>query len=143
MSLKPEAPRPRGTTDTVTLASASAIVGAGLLTSLAWSSVSDTPIAVFSALVQTGVPTRLVMLGLLCGCGAALFALRTRNQIWFGRAVSAAAVALAWDMLRRLAIQIQAADVIGLAMALYLLVRGLVDVQEGLSRRSAEREGGP
>jgi hypothetical protein len=128
-------PRTRSTTETVTLASGSATVGAGLLSSIVWNQVGDTPIAVFSALVQTGTPTRLVMLGLLFGCGVALLAFRTWNQVWYGHASCVVAVALAWDMLRRLAIQIQPADVLGLAASLYLLVRGFVDVQEGLARR--------
>lgn len=137
MMLTPMEDRPphaRSTSETVTWASSAAIVAGGLLTSFVWGAISPTPIAVFSALVQTGVTTRLVLVGLLFGCGAALFAFRTWNQIWYGHAVCVVAVAVAWEMLRRLAIQIQPADVIGLALSLYLLVRGLVDVQEGIAQ---------
>ena len=71
--------RTRSTSGTVSVASAAVLVCAGLLASAVWSVISPTPIAVFSALVQTGIPTRLVLLGLLFGCGVGLFAFRTRT----------------------------------------------------------------
>ena len=126
--------RTRSTSGTVSVASAAVLVCAGLLASAVWSVISPTPIAAFSALVQTGIPTRLVLLGLLFGCGVGLFAFRTRKQVWYGHVLCVVAVAMAWDMLRRLAITISSADVLGLFASGYLLVRGLVDIQEGHER---------
>jgi hypothetical protein len=123
--------RTRLISPTLNLPSATGLVCGGLVAAALWDYFGETPIEVFSALVQTGVPTRLVLLVLLFACGAGLFAFRTRNQIWYGHVVCVVAVAMAWDMIRRLAIEIQPADVLGLAASLYLLVQGLTEIQTG------------
>jgi hypothetical protein len=133
-SVEEHARRKPSTSETVSVASAVVIVCSGLLASAVWSLIGPTPIAVFSALVQTGVPTRLVLLGLLFGCGFGLFALRTVKPVWYGHVLCVVAVAMGWDMLRRLAITIQPAEVLGLFASGYLLVRGFVDIQEGYER---------
>jgi hypothetical protein len=99
-----------------------------------WSIVGPTLVAVLSALVQTGIPTRLVLLGLFFAAGFALFALRTVKQVWYGHLACVVALATAWNMIARLAVRIDPTDVLALVGAAYVLVRGLVNIQEGQVR---------
>jgi hypothetical protein len=103
----------------------------GLLAGVVWSVIGPTLTSVFSALVQTGIPTRLVLLSLFFACGFGLFAFRTANQVWYGHVVCGVALAAGWNLLGMLAVQVQSVYVLALAVAGYMLVRGLVDIQEG------------
>ena len=105
---------------------------AGLLASAVWSAIGPTLYAVLAALVQTGVTTRLVLLCLFLGGGVALFALRRLKQVWYGRVACVAALAACWQLLASLAVQMQAVDVLALAGAGYILVRGLVNIDQSV-----------
>ena len=54
-----------------------------------------------------------------------MFTLRMLKQVWYGHAACVVALVVAWNMIARLAIQIQAADVV-LWRAACLLVHGLL-----------------
>jgi hypothetical protein len=116
------------------LAAAILMLFLGLLASAIWSLISPTPIAVFSALVQTGFVTRLAFLGLFFGGAFGLFTFRTVKRGWSGHVQCIIALATAWSMFERLAVRIQAVDGLALAAAGYLLARGLVSTQEGHNR---------
>jgi hypothetical protein len=113
------------------LALAGFTVVAVILANALWNVVGPTLVEVLSALVQTGVTTRLVLLGLFAAGAFGVFVFRTLLPVWYGRAACVVAVVVAWNMIARLAIQIQAADVVALVGAAYLLVRGLVHIQAG------------
>jgi hypothetical protein len=121
--------------DTTSLASAALTLFFVFLANGLWSIIGPTLVAVFSALVQTGIPTRLVLLCLFFGGGFGLFAFRTLKQAWYGHVACVIALVTAWNMIARLAIQIQAADVLALVGAGYILVRGFVNIQEGHDRQ--------
>ena len=101
------------------------------LASALWNVVGPTLNAVLSALVQTGVTTRLVLLGLFLAGAFGVFTLRMLKQVWYGHAACVVALVVAWNMIARLAIQIQAADVVALAGAACLLVHGLLSIRQG------------
>jgi hypothetical protein len=101
----------------------------GLLAGLVWSLIGPTVMSVFSALVQTGIPTRLVLLSLFFACGFGLFAFRTANQVWYGHAICGLALAAAWNLLGMLAVQVQSVDVLALVAAGCVLMHGLVNIQ--------------
>jgi hypothetical protein len=101
-----------------------------------WNVIGPTIVAVLSALVQTGITTRLVLLAAFSAAVFGLFALRTFKPLWYGRMGCVVALVVAWNEIARLAIQIQAADVVALVAAAYLFVRGLVSIQEARLLRS-------
>jgi hypothetical protein len=103
----------------------------GILTGYAWDRVSPDPIAVFSAVVQTGFPTRVVLLCLFFICACACYLFRTLKRTWYGYLECVAGLTIGWQMIASLAIEIQAHYVIGLVAGGYLLARGLVNVQHG------------
>jgi hypothetical protein len=113
----------------LTLLSASAV-------NAVWSIVGPDLVAVFSALVQTGITTRLVLLGLFFAGGFSVFALRTWKQVWYGHLACVVGLVIAWNMIANLAIEIQGASVVALVAAGFILVRGLVNIQEGRERES-------
>jgi hypothetical protein len=96
-----------------------------------WNVIGPTLVAVLSALVQTGVTTRLVLWGLFSAAGFGLFAFKTFKQVWYGHATCVIALVVAWNMIARLAVEIQSGDVAALAGAACVLVHGLVNIQEG------------
>jgi hypothetical protein len=102
-----------------------------VLANAVWSITGPTLVAVLSALVQTGNPTRLVLLGLFFAVSFGLFALRTLKQVWYGHLACVVALATAWNMIARLAVRIDPTDVVALVGVAYVLVRGLVNIQEG------------
>jgi hypothetical protein len=110
------------------------ILIAGLAASAVWSAVGPTLMGVLAALVQTGVTTRLVLSCLVFASAFALFTFRTAKQVWYGYLACVAAVAAVWNLFASLAVQFQAADVVGLVFASYVLVRGLVNIREGERR---------
>jgi hypothetical protein len=120
--------------DTASLGSAALTLFFVFLANALWSAIGPTAVAVFSALVQTGITTRLVLLCLFFAGGFGAFAFRTSKQVWYGHVACVIALVTAWNMIARLAIQIQAADVVALAGAGYVLVRGFVNIQEGHDR---------
>jgi hypothetical protein len=120
--------------DTTSLASAALTLFFVFVANALWSVIGPTVVAVFSALVQTGITTRLVLLCLFFGCGFGLFAFRTLKQVWYGHVACVIALVTAWNMIGRLAIQIQPADVLALVGAGYILVRGFVNIREGHDR---------
>jgi hypothetical protein len=73
--------------DTITWTSAAITLFVVLLVNELWNYIGPDLVAVFSALVQTGITTRLVLLGLFFGLGIAIFALRRWKQVWYGHAV--------------------------------------------------------
>jgi hypothetical protein len=101
-----------------------------------WSVIGPTSLAVLSALVQTGITTRLLLLAVFTAGAFGLFALRTFIPLWYGRIGCVVALVVAWNEIARLAIQIQAADVVALVAAAYLFVRGLVNIQAARLLRS-------
>ncbi len=106
-----------------------------------WNVVGPTLNAVLSALVQTGVTTRLVLLGLFLAGGLGVFTLRLLKQVWYGYAACVIALVVAWNMIARLAIQIQAAEVVALAGAACLLVHGLLNIRRGHDKQAGARSG--
>jgi hypothetical protein len=117
--------------ESASVASAALMLASVLPANALWNVIGPTLVEVFSALVQTGITTRVVLLCLFFGCGFGLFVFRTLRQVWYGHAVCVVALVTAWNMIARLAIQIQAADVLALAGAGCILVRGFVNIQEG------------
>ena len=71
-----------------------------------WSVIGPALVAVLSALVQCGITTRLVLLGLFFAGSFGLFALRTVNQVWYGHLACVVALTTAWNMIARLAVRI-------------------------------------
>jgi hypothetical protein len=107
------------------------------LANAVWAVVGPTLVAVLSALVQTGITTRLVLLGLFFAACLGWSAFRRLKPIWYGRVACAVALAVAWNMIARLAVQIQPADVLALVGAAGVLVHGLVNIQEGHDQPAA------
>jgi hypothetical protein len=126
--------------ETTSVASAMLLVFCGLLASAAWNFLGPTLIGVFAALVQTGFVTRLVLLGLFFASAFALFALKTLNQVWYGYLACVVALAAAWTLLASLAVQMQTVEVLELAAAGYMLVRGLVNIREGARSVGSESQ---
>jgi hypothetical protein len=113
------------------LPSAISMVVLAIIASTIWDRISPDPIAVFSALVQTGVTTRVVLLCLFFVVAFVLYLFRTIKRTWYGYVEAVAGLAIGWEMIASLAIQIQAVSVVALVAGGYLLARGLVNIQEG------------
>jgi hypothetical protein len=123
---------------TVSLASTALTLFAVLVTNALWSVIGPPLIAALSALVQTGITTRLVLFGLFFAGGFGVFVFRTLKQVWYGHVACVVALVTAWNMIGRLAVQIQPADVLALAGTAYVLVRGFVNIQEGHKRVTSQ-----
>jgi hypothetical protein len=115
----------------VNLPGAASMVVLAVVASHLWDRVSPEPLAVFSALVQTGFTTRFLLLCLFFVGAFVLYLFRTVRRTWYGYIEAVAGLAIGWEMIASLAIQIQAVSVVALVAGGYLLARGLVNIQEG------------